>query len=135
MELLLNLVWMLLALPAWWLWRQRGDKHRGFNGYQCLLALACLVVLLFPVISASDDLNAMRTEMEESGSAARSVRVAETGKSAHALKGMHAAAMAAVGIVFTSGPSRWYEPAPSSESGLVALCMEQGGRAPPSRII
>ena len=68
MELLLNLAWLLLALPAVWLWaRSRsGSTGRKFSALQCLLALGFLLVLLFPVISATDDLRAMRTEMEGS---------------------------------------------------------------------
>jgi hypothetical protein len=134
MELLLNLVWMLLALPAWWLWRQRVEKHRGCSGYQCLLALACLVVLLFPVISASDDLSAMRAEMEESGPGAFSMRAAETGKSVPAVKGLHIVALVVAGIAFTWGPSRWHEAGPTLAHNLAAPCMERGGRAPPARI-
>src|ERR1700733_8628414 len=79
MELLLNLAWLLLALPAYGLWR-RGTGARGVNSLQCLLALGCALVLLFPVISASDDLHAMRAEMEESSSSKRTVRQAGTDK-------------------------------------------------------
>ena len=75
MELLLNLAWMLLALPAFWLWRQGGTARvaRRVTALQCLLALGCAVVLLFPVISATDDLHAMRAEMEESATSKRTV--------------------------------------------------------------
>src|SRR5271166_6632604 len=71
MELLLNLAWLLLALPAYWLWRR---SARRFTSLQCLLALGCLLVLLFPVISASDDLHVMRAEMEDSSISKRTVR-------------------------------------------------------------
>ena len=73
MELLLNLAWLLLALPAFWLWRgaSAGRRH---SSLQCLLALGCVLVMLFPVISATDDLHAMRSEMEESPASKRSVR-------------------------------------------------------------
>jgi len=76
MELLLNLAWLLLALPAYWLW-QRSFHTRAqgrLGSLQCLLALGCLLVLLFPVISATDDLHAMRAEMEESSPGKRSAR-------------------------------------------------------------
>jgi hypothetical protein len=75
MELLLNLAWLLLALPAFWLWRDSRAEHdsRRFTSLQILLALGCMLVLLFPVISATDDLRAMRTEMEESPAGKRSV--------------------------------------------------------------
>lgn len=76
MELLLNLAWMLLALPALWLWRQDTGARaaRRVTSLQCLLALGCALVLLFPVISASDDLHAMRAEIEESATSKRTMR-------------------------------------------------------------
>jgi hypothetical protein len=76
MELLLNLTWLLLALPAYWLWRRSFHTRAlgKLGSLQCLLALACLLVLLFPVISATDDLHVMRTEMEESSPGKRSAR-------------------------------------------------------------
>src|SRR5580704_4662108 len=82
MELLLNLAWMLLALPAYWLWRLDAGARveRRISPLQCLLALGCVLVLLFPVISASDDLHAMRAEMEESASSKRTVRPAGSDK-------------------------------------------------------
>jgi hypothetical protein len=78
MELLLNLAWLFLVLPAYWLWRSSriASAGRKFTSLQCLLALGCLMVVLFPVVSATDDLCAMRTEMEESPAGKRSVRQA-----------------------------------------------------------
>lgn len=72
MELLLNLAWLLLAFPAYWLWREGRTAQK--SSLQCLLSLACLLVILFPVISATDDLQAMRTEMEESSASKRTLR-------------------------------------------------------------
>ena len=68
MELLLNLAWLLLALPAFWLWRRStaASVGRKFTALQCVLALGCMLVILFPVVSATDDLRAMRNETEES---------------------------------------------------------------------
>ena len=75
MELLLNLLWLLLVMPAFWLWRysRTAPERRAASPLHCLLALACLLVILFPVISATDDLHAMRAEMEESPSSKRSI--------------------------------------------------------------
>jgi hypothetical protein len=83
MELLLNLAWVLLVVPAYWLWRRDAGARpaRRVSSLQCLLALGCVLVLLFPVISASDDLHAMRSEMEESASSKRTVRQAASDKS------------------------------------------------------
>ena len=75
MELLLNLAWLLLALPAYLLWRdcRSTPNARRFTAVQCLLALGCMLVILFPVVSATDDLRAMRAEMEESPISKRSI--------------------------------------------------------------
>ena len=82
MELLLNLAWLVLVLPACWLWRHSRSVHRegSFRSWQALLALGCVLVILFPVISATDDLMAMRTEMEESPVSKRSIRQASHDK-------------------------------------------------------
>src|SRR5215469_13980099 len=75
MELLLNLLWLLLVMPAFWLWRysRTAPLRRAASPLHCLLALGCLLVILFPVISATDDLHAMRAEMEESPTSKRTV--------------------------------------------------------------
>jgi hypothetical protein len=73
MELLLNILWLALAVPAIWLWRRR-PPHAGiawFGSWRPILLLGCVLVLLFPVISATDDLHAMRPEMEESSASKR----------------------------------------------------------------
>jgi hypothetical protein len=82
MELLLNIAWLLLALPAYWLWRgsRTASAKKHFSALQVLLALGCALVILFPVISATDDLHAMRSEMEESPASKRSIRQAGSDK-------------------------------------------------------
>ena len=79
MELVLNLCWLSLLLPAYALWRQwtssNGSVSPARKSVTPPLVFACVIgcalVLLFPVISASDDLHAMRPEMEESERAFR----------------------------------------------------------------
>src|SRR5580658_1244111 len=85
MELFLNLCWLSLLLPGYLLWRQRSfsiaARERSGSSIDSatsspltfLCILGCALVLLFPVISASDDLHAMRPEMEESERAFRHV--------------------------------------------------------------
>ena len=82
MELLLNLAWLLLVLPAFWLWRcsKTAPFGRRLNGLQCLLALGCTLVILFPVVSATDDLRAMRSEIEESPTSRKTIRAASNDK-------------------------------------------------------
>ncbi len=69
MELTLNLLWLLLAIPAIWVWRGAPSQRSGSEGRSVrrLLILGCLLMVLFPVVSATDDLQAMRPEMEEAG--------------------------------------------------------------------
>jgi len=69
MELTLNLLWMLLAIPALWVWQsERCEGLRCERGsLQRLLILGCILIMLFPVVSATDDLQAMRPEIEEPG--------------------------------------------------------------------
>lgn len=78
-EYVLNCCWLLLFVLAFRVWRQRTrcvrQRHQ-YSSQQCLVALLCAVFLLFPVISASDDLHAMRPEMEESSSSKRTLQQA-----------------------------------------------------------
>jgi hypothetical protein len=70
MELLLNLFWLTLALPAAWLLKNKAvpaPKSLRITRFRPFLLMACVLTLLFPVVSASDDLHAMRPEIEESG--------------------------------------------------------------------
>lgn len=98
MELLLNLAWLLLALPAYWLWRDcRGFRLGRRSSLQCLLSLGCLLVILFPVISATDDLHLMRAEMEESSTSKRSV-TQKSAEKASGFKWHHQPLLAAASI-------------------------------------
>lgn len=81
MELLLNLLWLTLALPALWIWWCVPAQVRhssGARGARPFLLLICVLVLLFPVISATDDLHPMRGEMEESNPFKRIVQQASS---------------------------------------------------------
>jgi hypothetical protein len=77
MELLLNLIWVALAVAALCAWGRRRSEPQSRPH---LIAVICLLALLFPVISATDDLHAMRSEMEDSASSKRSIKQAVTGK-------------------------------------------------------
>jgi hypothetical protein len=133
MELLLNLAWLLLALPACWLWRQGA---RRFSSLQCLLALGCALVLLFPVISASDDLHAMRAEMEDSSISKRTVRQASNDKNSawvNRLQGPSAAVASAVRLLTPeAGPLELWV---TWKSPLAGLSIFHGGRAPPFSLL
>jgi hypothetical protein len=71
MELLLNLVWMALAVGAFGalarMQRAAAQKDRipGVKDVKALLALSCVLVLLFPIVSASDDLHPSQALLED----------------------------------------------------------------------
>lgn len=63
-ELLLHLAWVALSLTLLCFWGQalrRGDSQRHWHVY---IALALLILLLFPVISMTDDLAAFNNPAE-----------------------------------------------------------------------
>ena len=116
MELLLNLAWLLLVLPAYGIWRQGAvaKRQNRFNSLQGLLALGCLLVLLFPIISATDDLHAMRAEMEEPGTRLH-----------------HSPAILENASPFALSCDSWRESVITSSSPLPAPSLLRAGRAPP----
>jgi hypothetical protein len=129
-ELLLNFCWLALVLPAFLLWRQRASSDRSARrSILFLCTLGCVLVLLFPVISASDDLHSGGLAIEESrrtlghgGHFARSLHsVAHVSQSAVPATGISRVVFALTGAVFTSSPH-------SLETLLTACC---AGRAPP----
>ena len=70
MEVLLNTIWLLVAIGAFLFWRPekytRTPTARDHKKSFGILALACALVLLFPVISLTDDLHAEQAAMEDS---------------------------------------------------------------------
>ena len=132
MELLLNLAWILLALPAYWLWRSSRTASVGckFSSLQCLLALGCTLVILFPVISATDDLRAMRAEMEESPASKRTIRQASNDKTA-AWKLQTPPALAVTASWLTVSDEAWRQMSAPCVSAPAAPAIERTGRAPP----
>jgi hypothetical protein len=135
MELLLNLAWLLLVLPAYGIWRQGAVAKRPnrFHSLQGLLALGCLLVLLFPIISATDDLHAMRAEMEEPGGASkRSVRQASQDKFSVKVSRLHnSPAILENASAFALSCDSRRESVITSSSPLTAPPILCAGRAPP----
>ncbi|HEX8817528.1 MAG TPA: hypothetical protein VF753_18700 [Terriglobales bacterium] len=92
MELLLNLVWVLVAATVLYAWGRRRNHPQARPR---LVVLLCLLALIFPVISATDDLHAMNSEMEDSISVRRSAKQTIAGKPVGQPFVYHAPAMAA----------------------------------------
>jgi hypothetical protein len=66
-ELLLNAIWATLALCAFlaYLRQQPHSETEQSPQAKSLIALACVLFLLFPVVSASDDLHAVPGMLED----------------------------------------------------------------------
>jgi hypothetical protein len=133
MELLLNLAWLLLALPAYWLWRgaRSVPPGRKFHSLQCLLALACILFILFPVVSATDDLHAMRAEMEESPAGKRTVRQASNDR-AWTWKWQSPPALLGTARSLVVNDEGWRPVLRPYLSFPAAPAVERPGRAPPA---
>lgn len=67
MELLLNLVWVALAIGLFAIFWRRGHTaaHPRVSRCVSMLVLAGVLLLLFPIISASDDLHPSQALMED----------------------------------------------------------------------
>jgi hypothetical protein len=81
MELLLNLFWLtfaLLALGLWW----HARREQRCNRLPQFVVLSCVLILLFPVVSVTDDLHPIRPEMEES-SPSKKIKAAAHASSDH----------------------------------------------------
>jgi hypothetical protein len=73
MELTLNLAWLILTLATFVLFRRRllgswRSPRPGVSKWNCLVALCCVLVILFFVISVTDDLHDAQVFSEESQS-------------------------------------------------------------------
>lgn len=135
MELLLNLAWLLLALPAYWLWRDcRSVRFGRRSSLQCLLSLACLLVLLFPVISATDDMRVMRAEMEESPASKRSVSH-RSGDKSTASKWQHPPLLATISTFVLRHSEGWQLPPAPYLSVPSVTTVPPIGRAPPACLL
>ena len=70
MEIALNFLWVLLVLPAAWVYRRQavpGAQQWSSTRLRPFLVLAAILVLLFPVVSATDDLHSVGFVLEEPG--------------------------------------------------------------------
>jgi len=132
MEICLNLCWLLLVVPALLTWRRQARSSHG-RGHASLLrlgALGCALVLLFPVISASDDLHALRQEMEESSS---KLKAGASAKGSHSIAIFHLSAAIPARTTFVS-PNEGVPGAVHADGSLRSLLCPLGpshGRAPP----
>lgn len=135
MELLLNLAWLLLAMPAYWFWHRSRpvEPQRGSRPLQAVLALGCALVILFPVISATDDLHVMGTEIEEPSASKRGVRQDNSDRpSLWSTRLQTHSALLRTSDSHTLGTQRADLPLGIPSLQLTGTTLLRAGRAPPS---
>jgi hypothetical protein len=136
MEFLLNILWLMLSLPAIWLWLQDPacvQSSRRLGNMRPILLLGCVLVLLFPVVSATDDMHVMRPELEESSSSKRQVE-ASGGETSHSSPTILHASPALRSRPYSFSPSRLiYGRVVTTPSQLPepVYLAHRNGRAPP----
>ena len=140
MELLLNVVWLTLALPAIWVWRHQPVRARyspDSSRLRASLLLLCLLMLLFPVVSATDDMHPMRPEMEESNPFKRLVKHSNSSASSAGwshLDNFVARLSSDFGICRSDQPCA-LAPLHSFIIPELVACGQRDSRAPPSSLL
>jgi hypothetical protein len=135
MELLLNLFWLtvaLLTVGLWWRDARTAESQRRGRQLSQLVVLSCGLVLLFPVVSVTDDLHPLRPEMEESN---RSKRIKGTADNSSQHAGVFGPVPAQVVACFSFAPRNrtcgqvltQLTPVPKSADVCAGAC-----RAPPA---
>lgn len=134
MELLLNLVWVALVLMALsaFLRRRCCCRWTARVPYlKALLALACVLLLLFPVVSASDDLHPTQAVLEDASKRIHQlVSPLQQGQN-NAPVGIMPALLAIYSL-FSLLVLKWRQPDVSAVRVLVPERLPRIGRAPPS---
>jgi hypothetical protein len=138
MELALNLVWAVIATASYsllfrWLAIRGARNVRGPSATQCVIALTCVLAILFPVISLTDDLHEMQATAEEASASGANTKRCVTSRSSAPARSLHHlilifapmvtnARWAAFGIV-SAQPVRRLSP---------GLHLSRFGRSPPA---
>jgi hypothetical protein len=137
MELALNLVWAVIAFASYALLLHRlagrnGNHARGPSSPQCVIALTCMLAILFPVISLTDDLHGMQATAEEASTSGSIMKRCAAGHSTVPARSSHFISCVFASAVTTS-PVAGFGPT-AAEPTYRPLPAEQGpalGRAPP----
>jgi hypothetical protein len=135
-ELLFNLLWFSVSLLLVVLWKSAAQLGHAQVTWSTIIALALLLVLLFPVISMTDDLVARAAPLEDNHPVRRGSmpllqldHVASTLLEAGAL-----AALLFLGIAFQATRlSRLFQPSYSKKQ-LKGFARTSGVRPPPSAL-
>ena len=138
METILNLVWLAVTCAAIWLWRFRwtvSPRNRRHSTRLEAVAMVCVLALLFPVISLTDDLHPETVAVDAASgkrnacliaASAPHLRAATQSSGAHMTLGMIPRPLAAANsaIIEISIASKLHDPG--------SLAGSFSGRSPPS---
>jgi hypothetical protein len=133
MELFLNLVWLLLAVATVLFWSSLCPIRRNHRSLSHgLIVLGCVMTLLFPVISMTDDLLAQQVAMEDASATTK--RLVKSGERVKVL--LNQRHVPAVLLFSLPGRGQWRvlgQVAPAVDP-LAAMIPppHSSGRAPPS---
>ncbi len=137
MEVLLNTIWLVLAIGGFLFWRPESVRgtpaDRGHNRSFAILALASALVLLFPVISLTDDLHGEQATMEDSS---RSVIKARNPEQACLRPGSFPFMVAATPAAYSAAAPQLFSGAVvmvEAPAFCLALVSAHEGRSPPSK--
>jgi hypothetical protein len=83
-EFILNLAWIGLGAAAYCAFRRFAATGRPREA-AALVALACVMILIFPAISASDDLYGAEYAMDEGLSASKHFRSLDSSRPSHTM--------------------------------------------------
>jgi hypothetical protein len=137
-EAILNLVWLAVTVAGIWLWRCRWRVSRRKADHRPWLeatAMVCILALLFPVISLTDDLHPEVIPIDAASSKRSLCLLAPHGsRSTSASTPAHHSSV----FVYFSRPAAHVELLTEGPSSRLPLSKPQGyttvrsGRAPPS---
>lgn len=128
MEIILNLVWALLALLFMGLWLRHAPRNGASTRMQAV-ALLMTIVIFFPVISVTDDLQALQNPAELDCCARRHHAVSSPRSIPPASAALPAPVFAGVSLSFLRSAAPCRVPAPLVENPALASIQN---RPPPA---
>lgn len=138
MELATNLVWVIVAAASYALLLRhlairRAGHARGPSGTQCIIALTCVLAILFPVISLSDDLQEMQGTMEEATTSGLDVKKCVASQSSTPWQTIHRVLLIFAPIATSDHRAvLWFLASQKLPRTLPGELLREIGRSPPS---
>jgi hypothetical protein len=141
MEIVLNLVWVVVALASIAIWKYRwlpSRLHSRNSALPELVALVCALALLFPSISLTDDLHPEIVAVDASSGKRNGCQIlvpaSQRGRATSNVA-VHAAAMHAPGAPTESIVTSRLVVVFSRISYPAIVCSSQHGRSPPDSLV